>query len=527
MKRIFLGLVSAVLVACSAAETSEPKGISFVHLNDTYRVGDVESGTAGGFGRVVTVIRDLQAQGREVHILHGGDFLFPSLESALWDGMQMVEAMNFMDRIAPMHVVAGNHEFDSRNPQVLINALKGSEFDWLGDNYSYDTGDAEADALLKTAFKIESGERTIGVFSVTLHKDDGGNERDYLQIDKDYTSAAKRVIEQFEADGVDAIIGVTHLHMWQDEVIAGLKRDHPKFVFVVGGHDHEPEYSPGTASAAAVMKGASNARVIWTIDLDFDANGMPVISERKIDLDQSIALDPEYQVLADHWRSELLKYYPFLEAHVGTAAVPLEAREEQVRTRETSWGNFIADQMLGAFGERADVAFLNSGTLRIDDTISGKITFEDIGRTFGFSSFLRHTTVTGAEFIEVMENGFRGPPAAQGYFPQIAGFRVCVDRRRPDFDRIVSMQVPTDDGWAEIEADSEYTLVVPDFLYRGGDNYKVPQDRPVSLPASELKYLVLDAILRAQGSGQKVGEAVDPDNPRIKQLLEPKEACWQ
>ncbi|NIL94733.1 MAG: hypothetical protein GTO71_09895, partial [Woeseiaceae bacterium] len=59
------------------------------------------------------------------------------------------------------------------------------------------------------------------------------------------------------------------------------------------------------------------------------------------------------------------------------------------------------------------------------------IRFEDIGRTFGYSSFLRHTTVSGAEFVEIMEAGFRGGPESQGYFPQISGFRVCVDRSLP------------------------------------------------------------------------------------------------
>ncbi|MEL7186181.1 MAG: 5'-nucleotidase C-terminal domain-containing protein [Pseudomonadota bacterium] len=526
MKRIVVLLIATCLAACAAVPSSERTGITFVHLNDTYRVGDVESGTAGGFSRVVTVVRDLQANGRDVHILHGGDFLYPSLESQLWDGLQMVDAMNFMDSIAPMHVVAGNHEFDRRGPEQLVAALKASEFDWIGDNYSFDTGDAAADALLKSAHTIESGGRTIGMFSLTLHADDGGNARSYLSIDKDYLAAAKRVIEQFEADGVDAIIGVTHLHMWQDEMIARLKRDHPSFVFVVGGHDHEPEYSPATATSAAVMKGASNARVIWTIDLEFDANGLPFIRERKVELNASVVPDADYQVLADRWREQLMQFFPFLEAHIGTAAVPLNAREEQVRTRETNWGNFITDQMLGAFGEPADLAFINSGTLRIDDTISGDITFEDIGRTFGFSSFLRYTTVTGAEFIKVMEAGFRGAPAAQGYFPQVAGFRVCVDRTLPEFDRIVSLQLPTEDGWSEIEADEDYMLVVPDFLFRGGDGYDVPKDRPASLPGSELKYLVLDAILHAQGAGQPVGKPIDPRNPRIKQLLEPKEPCW-
>ncbi len=60
---------------------------------------------------------------------------------------------------------------------------------------------------------------------------------------------------------IAAIIGLTHLYISQDVAIAGLRVKHPKFVFIVGGHDLEPEYSPLSNDAAAVMKGASNARI--------------------------------------------------------------------------------------------------------------------------------------------------------------------------------------------------------------------------------------------------------------------------
>ena len=281
-------------------------------------------------------------------------------------------------------------------------------------------------------------------------------------------------------------------------------------------------------NSAAVMKGASNARTIWTVDLSFDAQGLPSIDEKKIQLNQSVALDGEYEVLAAKWRGQLLETFPFLEAKVGEAALPLDGREVTVRNEESNWGNFIVDQMRGAFGEpEAELAFINGGTLRIDDYIAGDIQFEDIGRTFGFSSFLRLTTVSGAEFRDIMEAGFRGFGPSKGYFPQISGFRLCVDRSRNEFDRIVSLQVPDADGWIEIEDEKQYSLVVPDFLYNGGDGYQVPHDRPASRPASELIYRVLDAVLEAQSQGEKVGRAVDPSNPRYFELLESKQPCFE
>ena len=255
MKKITVLFAAVVwlISACATAPATQSSGLTFFHLNDTYRVDAVEDGTAGGFSRVLTLVREAQAQGRDVRILHGGDFLYPSLESQLWDGLQMVDAMNFLHDVAPLYAVAGNNEFDRRGPAQLVAALQASDIVWLGDNYSFDTGDAAADAMLKSGFTFQSGDKTVGVFSVTLHGDDGGNNRDYLDIDPDYQGAARRAIAALDARGVDLIIGVTHVHMWQDVEFAKLQAEYPQLAFIVGGHEHEPQYSK-VADSAIVMK---------------------------------------------------------------------------------------------------------------------------------------------------------------------------------------------------------------------------------------------------------------------------------
>jgi len=517
------------IAACTATpeKREQPNGLTFLHLNDTYRVGAVEDGTAGGFGRVVTLIRDLQAEGRDVRILHGGDFLYPSLESQLWNGMQIVDAFNFMDAVAPMYVVAGNHEFDPRTPDHLVEAVRASKFDWVGGNYRFETGEPDVDRALHERFLFEAGGRTIGIFGLLLHVNDGGNDRDYVPTEPDYFAHAERAIRALDAAGADLIIGLTHVHLWTDVEIATLRAEYPQFMFIVGGHEHEPEYSELRDDRAAVMKGASNARRIWRIDVSFAADGRPVIDTQIIDVDETIAPDAAYAKIEDKWRGRLLERFPFLTARVGEAAVPLDAREVTIRNEESNWGNFVVDQMRGAFGKpEADLAFINSGTLRIDDYIIGDIAFEDIGRTFGFSSYLRHMTMTGEQFRDVLEAGYRGTGPSKGYFPQVSGFRICVDRSRPEGDRIVSLQLPHDDQWQDIGDEREYSVVVPDFLYRGGDGYAFPQDRDASRPGSELVYLVFDAIINAQAEGRAIGAPVDPENPRIVILDEPGSRCW-
>ena len=526
-----LGLVGIVLLsACAATGAGGPQGggITFLHLNDTYRVGAVEDGTRGGFGRVTTVIRELRSEGREVRLLHGGDFLYPSLESQLWNGEQMIEAFNFMHALAPLVVVPGNHEFDRRNPDALANAIRQSEFRWLGGNLNLASGDAAVDAALENEVVMTIGGRRVGIFGLTLLPEDGGNRRDYIEYTGDYEGAARASLDRLQAADVDVIVGLTHLHLEDDLALARLKSSYPKFLFIVGGHEHEPEHEVGTATSAEVMKGASNARVIWRIDVDFDTDGKASMATTMMDLDQSVTPDPEYQrLIADKWRARLLEKIPFLPSPVGEAAVPFDAREVLIRNEESNWGNFVVDQMRTAFGrEPADLAFINSGTLRIDDYIAGDITFEDIARTFGFSSYLHYLTMTGAEFRETLEAGYRGEGPSKGYFPQVSGFRVCIDRSRVEGDRIAELQVPAGAGWREIDDEREYRVVAPEYLVGGGDGYRFPAHREPSLRGSELKYLVLDAIIRASAAGEKVGQPVDRDNPRIAFAPSPGERCF-
>ena len=527
MNRMIL-LLALVVSACGGTDRNPQPDLTFIHLNDTYRIDAVEDGTRGGFGRVATIVRQLQSEGRNVRILHGGDFLYPSLESQIWDGEQMIEALNFLHDLAPMLAVPGNHEFDPRTADSLANALRNSRFEWLADNVTLDTGDPAVDTLLQRGYIFEVAGRRIGVLALCLTEDEGGEGRAYAKIDEHYLEVGENAIEALEQQGVDLVFGLTHLLLEDDRQLAMLKARHPKFLFIVGGHEHEPEFEEGTAGSAIIMKGASNARTIWQIDLYFgNDESAAKVDTKVISVDDSIALDAAYQPIANKWRERLLETAPFLPAKIGEAALPLDGREVAIRNDESNFGNFIVDQMRTAFGNPpAELAFVNSGTLRLDDYIAGDITFEDIGRTFGFSSYLRYMSTRGGDFRTLLEAGFRGVGPSKGYFPQVSGFRVCVDRGRPSGNRIVQMLVPDNGSWSEIDDDRDYLLVAPDYIFRGGDGYDFSKARNASRPGSELQYLVLDAILVAQATGQKVGAEVNPDERRIAFLREGEERCF-
>src|SRR3989442_2256638 len=136
---LLLGLV--LLVAGAIYLSSQQAGTNnsnpspqliIVQLNDIYRLDAVRAGKRGGLARVVALLRQLKTQnpGVPIIVLHAGDFLSPSLESSLFHGSQMIDAMNFINDVAPLYVVPGNHEFDfdDKEKGYLTEAILKSKF---------------------------------------------------------------------------------------------------------------------------------------------------------------------------------------------------------------------------------------------------------------------------------------------------------------------------------------------------------------------------------------------------------------
>ena len=120
MKRrvwLALGLFAAGAVLCGAAFAREPRTVTFLAINDIYRLEGVAENTSGGLTRVRTLRKAIERDAPNAILLHAGDFLSPSLVSRMFKGAQMIDVLNNLDGDANafdarMFVVFGNHEFD-------------------------------------------------------------------------------------------------------------------------------------------------------------------------------------------------------------------------------------------------------------------------------------------------------------------------------------------------------------------------------------------------------------------------------
>jgi 5'-nucleotidase / UDP-sugar diphosphatase len=490
------------------AQRGRPPAVTVLQLNDVYRVDAVENGRAGGIGRVVTLARQAKAGGADVMVLHAGDAIAPSLESRYFAGQQMIDALNYLAAVAPIVFVPGNHEFDERRPTVVAEAIKASRFPWLAGNVVFATGDSAADRRVgrDTVLTTASGLR-LGIFTLTFLD----APRDYARPDSAFVHDAERMIRALESRGADVIVGLTHLTHDTDRQISGLRRTHPRFAWICGGHEHFRIVDWGTDSTALVTKGDSNARGIWRVTLSREGR-RGVARAEAVEVDERIAVDSGYQrQVAEKWAARLREKVPFMDEVIGRGDTLMDATEETVRNAESAWGDWLADQMRAAFPTvPADVAVLNGGAIRIDDVFGGEIRWEHLARTFGFPTRVGLVSLRGRDLREtVLERSVSGG-RGEGRFLQVSGLKVRFDRSRPEGQRILDVQVQRGGGWAPLADDSVYVVAVPDYMYGGGDGYTFNQRAITKIPPGpDLKLAAFDALTAAFARGQPIAPRVE------------------
>ena len=172
-------------------------------------------------------------------------------------------------------------------------------------------------------------------------------------------------------------------------------------------------------------------------------------------------------------------------------------------------GDYVADRALGAFAkEGAQVAFLNSGTLRINYDIERglPIVRRHVEELFAYPAPLRLIEITGATLQRIVERSISGW-TGQGHFLQIAGFAF---RHDPKTGKATDLTL-LGPSPRRIAPSDRLRAVVNTFLLdptKGQDGYTMigPGDivdklGPNLSAGPDLKQIVIDAFKLAGDAG--------------------------
>lgn len=471
--KYFLSLCIVLLVA--SCKTNDTKvDVTLLQLNDVYEISALEGGKVGGMARVKTVYNTLIKENPDTYILMAGDFLNPSLLGTLKyqgeriGGKQMIEVMNALPtKLATF----GNHEFDLKYPD-LQKRLNESTFDWVSANAKHKVNDS-----INLFYKVQNNQKTplsetyvldvnqknkefkIGFLSLTIDS----NKKDYVNYEDKFTSA-ERVYKGLKSQS-DIVLGFTHLTKKNDREFLKL---FPEIPLVMGGHEHTNMLL--TEGTSHIAKADANAKSVYVHRLQFDTKTKKTtITSTLVYLDSTVVQNPEILKIVNKWQAiqdaQLKGVIKNPEAVVYRTQMPLDGRDTPIRSVQTNLGKIIAQSMFVASKKPADCAFVNGGSIRIDDALSGDITGIDIFRVLPFGGSVYEIDIKGTLLKQVLDYG-----------KNAAGTGAYLQRYNANFEN---------GEWfvngKKIVADKTYHIALSDFLMKGFDIPMLKPSNPLVL----------------------------------------------
>lgn len=508
------------LVACVTIEYRPSRQVTFLVMNDVYRIEGVEGGGVGGLARLAALRNEL-AESDEVVTVLAGDFLYPSLLSRQYDGEQIIDVLNRLDGDPAafdnrFFVTFGNHEFDKsalKYARLIDKRIELSQFTWLASNIGF-VLDQDGQPLIHAAnlwpdALIEIDGIKIGLFGLTTDV----KKPEYISSFGDPIEVARAQTKALRDAGAEFVVAITHLSVPEDQqLLETLGADGPDLI--LGGHEHTRQLVD--VGGRKIVKADADLRSAAVVTVTFPKRRAMEIEVAYRDLSgTSPAPDPAIEMRVEHWIARhdaefcasSYKLPPgCLDEALGKTQVELVAEELEIRKYETNLGNWVLDQALAALKPRgAQIAFLNAGSLRLNQNIAAgsQITRRYIDELFAYPNELRLIEIDGATLQRVIERAVQNWEG-NGWWLQIAGFAFRFD---PASGKVGDLTLLTPQGPKAIGPDDRLLAVTNDFLMDpqfGQDGYTMLRPemvRPLDPAPPSLRDLVIAALQKAGPEG--------------------------
>jgi 2',3'-cyclic-nucleotide 2'-phosphodiesterase (5'-nucleotidase family) len=165
---------------------------------------------------------------------------------------------------------------------------------------------------------------------------------------------------------------------------------------------------------------------------------------------------------------------------------------------EGNLGNFMADAFLTMAAEKyntkVDVAFVNSGGVRLNQLPAGDITVGKIFELMPFDNLLILQKVKGDVLQQVMDLA-----AARGGWP-VAGITMQLKEKKA-----INITV----GGKPLDYNATYTIANSDFIANGGDNADMLRNVPQITNGYLMRDAIIDYIKKLAGKGINISAKIE------------------
>lgn len=256
--------------ACDPSATTQT--VSFVHVNDMHGAFNPDPSIAGEspLSRAVGYYKQVQAENPYTVWTDGGDdyekgsvieeLSGGAATTALVQGMQLdVRAL-------------GNHDF-SWGEEIALAHSHDDHAQVLASNTLY-VGEHPEDYGAVRSVVLEVGCVRIGLFSLNT-RPYGGNGSQYdgsylpgiVENTYDFGAEAKHWVDALKAEGVDLIVGLNHLGMGMEAVVAA---NAPEVDLLLASHSHTFTPEPVMAGNTRIVQAGSSNNFVIRTDVTFD-----------------------------------------------------------------------------------------------------------------------------------------------------------------------------------------------------------------------------------------------------------------
>jgi len=450
-----------------------------IHITDTYFIEETRVNNKvdlPGFARFYSLVElikshpAVQKNNTPVFVLHGGDFLFPSLMSIYFNGKQMIDILN---ACGFDYSTIGNHDFDG-GLKYFKTRMAESSFDLLCVNIK-PKKNASLQILDYVICPNKKGHPFAAFIGIagkdTLRKAKQNGFDTFPTI-----TSLKKTINTIKEDypWINHLIVVSHMDNKEDlNLQRWLNKNWYRSVCIFGGHDHNEvlQYDDKNPKSA-LIKGQSNCRTVQILGLD-DNNtlkGTKQFAKNILVLNSAdfseIKPNPKIQEIVNKWEVLLEEYLNEAESDViirqFDANTILDATEMHLRKGSTNFGNFIADCMCEF--AKSNIALINSGHFRGDRNVGNILKLSDLRRIFVLDkkNSLLKISMTGTECRQFLKHAYS--EEGQGKILQVSKNTISILQNSSPKDKfsvvmLWDMLNTDDDGFATLLAKSRKTTV--------------------------------------------------------------------
>ncbi|WP_088839206.1 bifunctional metallophosphatase/5'-nucleotidase [Listeria sp. ILCC792] len=431
----------------------------------------------------------------------------PAVSGLLQDEptMKVLNEMNF--KIGTL----GNHEFDEGLPEYkrILDGVSTNKFGPIVENYPR----VKSDMQIVAANVINKGTDTVAEgFSPYVIEEIGGVKVGFIGIvtteipnlvladyikDYDFLNEADTVVKYSKVlrdQGVNAIVVLSHVPALTsgnptnqtDQTVSGdaaammeavnQKDANNSVDIVLAGHNHQ--YTNGVVGKTRIVQSYNNGKAFSNVTGELDPATGDFVSTPNAKIEYNYRTGTPDATVAAITQDAADRIASTITEPIGHTANGTISRETNLEgaaidTKESALGNLITDAqryMAKKAGVDADFAMTNNGGIRADLITTGnnEITWGAAQAVQPFGNILQVVKLNGATILEALNQQYGN---GEKYFLQISGLKYTYTDNA-DLDQAYRVVSATTDDGSPLDPNKEYTVIINDFLYGGGDGFQ-------------------------------------------------------